>query len=35
MKQKALDDMVFFFERFYELCLGVPPTSRFQGAQNL
>ena len=31
MKQKALDAMVIFLERFYELCLGVPNTSRFQG----
>ena len=35
MKPKALDDMVIFLERFYELRLGVPNTSRFQRAQNL
>ena len=35
MKPKALDNMVIFLERFYELRLGVPNTSRFQRAQNL
>ena len=35
MKPKALDDMVIFLQRFYELRLGVPNTSRFQRAQNL
>lgn len=35
MKPKAFDDMVIFLERFYELRLGVPNTSRFQRAQNL
>ena len=30
MKPKALDDMVIFLQRFYELRLGVPNTSRFQ-----
>ncbi|HBJ31377.1 MAG TPA: hypothetical protein DDY93_08445, partial [Dehalococcoidia bacterium] len=35
MKSKALDNMVIFLERFYELRLGVPNTSRLQKAQNL
>jgi hypothetical protein len=35
MKPKALDDMVIFLQRFYELRLGVPDTSRFQKAHNL
>ena len=35
MKPKALDDMVVFLERFYELRLGVPNTSRFRTAQNM
>ena len=35
MKPKAFDDMVIFLERFYELRLGVPNTSRLQRAQNL
>jgi hypothetical protein len=35
MKPKALDDMVIFLERFYELRLGVTTTSRFRTAQNL
>lgn len=36
MKPKALDDMVIFLERFYELRLGVPSTTNhFRTAQNL
>ena len=35
MKPKALDDMVVFLERFYELRLGAPTSSRFRAAQNL
>ena len=35
MKPKALDDMVIFLQRFYELRLVVPNTSRFQKAHNL
>ena len=35
MKPKALDDMVIFLDRFYEIRPGVPNTSRLQRAQNL
>ncbi|MCH8309321.1 MAG: hypothetical protein IIB17_02345 [Chloroflexi bacterium] len=35
MKPRAIDDMVVFLERFYELKLGVPTASRFRAAQNL
>ena len=35
MKPKALDDMVIFLDRFYEIRPGVPNISRLQRAQNL
>ena len=34
-KPKALDDMVIFLDRFYEIRPGVPNISRLQRAQNL
>lgn len=35
MKTKALDDMVVFLERFYELRLGATTVPRYRAAQNL